>query len=189
MTEWPPFTLTIRSWLGFLRFLSFWWFCGSQMISRTTRPTDASFLIGLCHLAGWKRRTLAIALSFIVAVSVLLNVFFMNNIGWFLFLYIYGTLMSFWFFKRDKIQNSLPLALVTHNPVMMIFESLYYLFLFATSTICLSCPCRPFCWPLPCISQVWSGKSAARFGRQKTRQSMWLIRCFLATKKPLVLSR
>ncbi|MCY7144557.1 prenyltransferase, partial [Streptococcus gordonii] len=67
-----------------------------------------------------KKKDLAIALSFIVAVSVLLNVLFMNNIGWFLFLYIYGTLMSFWFFKRDKIQDSLPLALVTHNPVMMI---------------------------------------------------------------------
>ena len=69
-----------------------------------------------------KKKDLAVALSFIVAVSVLLNVLFMNNIGWFLFLYIYGTLMSFWFFKRDKIQNSLPLALVTHNPVMMILN-------------------------------------------------------------------
>ena len=69
-----------------------------------------------------KKKDLAIALSFIVTVSVLLNILFMNNIGWFLFLYIYGTLMSFWFFKRDKIQNSLPLALVTHNPVMMILN-------------------------------------------------------------------
>lgn len=69
-----------------------------------------------------KKKDLAIALAFIVTVSVMLNIFFMNNIFWFLFLYIYGTLMSFWFFKRDKIQNSLPLALVTHNPVMMILN-------------------------------------------------------------------
>ena len=69
-----------------------------------------------------KKKDLAIALAFIVTVSVALNLFFMNNIFWFLFLYIYGTLMSFWFFKRDKIQNSLPLALVTHNPVMMILN-------------------------------------------------------------------
>ena len=68
------------------------------------------------------KKDLAVALSVIVSISVLLNLFFMNNQGWFLFLYIYGTLMSFWFFKKDKIQNSLPLALVTHNPVMMILN-------------------------------------------------------------------
>ena len=68
------------------------------------------------------KKDLAVALTVIVTVSVLLNLFFMNNQGWFLFLYIYGTLMSFWFFKKDKIQNSLPLALVTHNPVMMILN-------------------------------------------------------------------
>ncbi len=68
------------------------------------------------------KKDLAVVLTVIVTVSVLLNLFFMNNQGWFLFLYIYGTLMSFWFFKKDKIQNSLPLALVTHNPVMMILN-------------------------------------------------------------------
>ncbi len=68
------------------------------------------------------KKDLAMALATIVTISVLLNLFFMNNQGWFLFLYIYGTLMSFWFFKKDKIQNSLPLALVTHNPVMMILN-------------------------------------------------------------------
>lgn len=69
-----------------------------------------------------KKKDLAIALAVIVSSSVILNILFMNNIWWFLFLYTYGTLMSFWFFKRDKIQNSLPLALVTHNPVMMILN-------------------------------------------------------------------
>lgn len=69
-----------------------------------------------------KKKDLATALAVIVTSSVILNIIFMNNIWWFLFLYTYGTLMSFWFFKRDKIQNSLPLALVTHNPVMMILN-------------------------------------------------------------------
>lgn len=69
-----------------------------------------------------KKKDLAIALTVIVSSSLLLNLLFMNNLGWFFFLYIYGTLMSFWFFKKDKIQNSLPLALVTHNPVMMILN-------------------------------------------------------------------
>ena len=47
---------------------------------------------------------------------------FMNNFPFFLFLYIYGTLMSLWFFSKKKIQKSLPLALVTHNPVQMIMN-------------------------------------------------------------------
>ena len=46
----------------------------------------------------------------------------MNNIPFFFFLYIYGTLMSMWFFQKKKIQKSLPLALVTHNPVQMILN-------------------------------------------------------------------
>lgn len=68
------------------------------------------------------KRDLSIALTGIVVVSVALNVFFMNNVGWFLFLYIYGTLMALWFFQKHKIQSSLPLALVTHNPVMMVLN-------------------------------------------------------------------
>lgn len=68
------------------------------------------------------KRDLSIALTGIVVISVALNVFFMNNVGWFLFLYIYGTLMALWFFQKHKIQSSLPLALVTHNPVMMVLN-------------------------------------------------------------------
>ena len=69
-----------------------------------------------------KKRDLAIALAVMVTITVVLNVIFMNNIGWFLFLFIYGTLMSLWFFSKAKIQKSLPLALVTHNPVMMVMN-------------------------------------------------------------------
>ncbi|KAF1301465.1 prenyltransferase [Enterococcus saccharolyticus] len=68
------------------------------------------------------KRDLAIALATMVTITVLLNFWWMNNIGWFLFLFAYGTLMSLWFFSKAKIQKSLPLALVTHNPVMMVMN-------------------------------------------------------------------
>lgn len=69
-----------------------------------------------------KKQDLSIALAVLVTITVVLNVLFMNNVGWFFFLFIYGTLMSLWFFSRAKIQASLPLALVTHNPVMMVMN-------------------------------------------------------------------
>ena len=61
-----------------------------------------------------------IVCTLVQAVAVILNVLFMNNLPFFIFLYIYGYLMSRWFFQRSKIQPSLPLALVTHNPVQAI---------------------------------------------------------------------
>ncbi|MEY8522297.1 prenyltransferase [bacterium 1XD8-76] len=68
------------------------------------------------------KKDLAIFVTILITVTVLLNLIFMNNFGFFLFLYIYGTLMSLWFFSKKKIQKSLPLALVTHNPVQMIMN-------------------------------------------------------------------
>lgn len=68
------------------------------------------------------KKDLAIFVSLLIALTVALNVIFMNNIGFFAFLYFYGTLMSLWFFSKKKIQKSLPLALVTHNPVQMIMN-------------------------------------------------------------------
>ncbi|MBO4981460.1 MAG: UbiA family prenyltransferase [Lachnospiraceae bacterium] len=58
------------------------------------------------------------------ALAVLLNLLFMNNLLFFGILYGYGYLMSKWFFHKKQIQPSLPLALVTHNPVQM-FVNLY----------------------------------------------------------------
>lgn len=69
-----------------------------------------------------KKKDLAIFVIILIAVTVGLNVVFMNNFWFFLFLYVYGTLMSLWFFHKKKIQKSLPLALVTHNPVQMIMN-------------------------------------------------------------------
>ena len=68
------------------------------------------------------RRDLWILLSVLIAVVTLSNFLFMNNLIWFIFLFTYGLLMSLWFFARDKIQNNLVLAVITHNPVMMILN-------------------------------------------------------------------
>ena len=57
-------------------------------------------------------------------IAVVLNYLFMPNFVFFIVLYIYGYLMSKWFFQRSKIQPSLPLALITHNPVQA-FVNLY----------------------------------------------------------------
>ena len=57
-------------------------------------------------------------------IAITLNYLFMPNFIFFIILYIYGYLMSKWFFQRSKIQPSLPLALITHNPVQM-FVNLY----------------------------------------------------------------
>ena len=67
-------------------------------------------LIGLCFLGQ--------------PSAIILNAIFMNNFIFFIILYAYGFLMSKWFFQKDKIQPSLPLALVTHNPVQL-FVNLY----------------------------------------------------------------
>lgn len=56
--------------------------------------------------------------------AVALNAVFMNNFLFFCILYGYGYLMSKWFFHKKQIQPSLPLALITHNPVQM-FVNVY----------------------------------------------------------------
>lgn len=69
-----------------------------------------------------KKKDLAIFVSILIAVTLALNLIFMNNFWFCLFLYTYGSLMAIWFFQKHKIQKSLPLALVTHNPVQMIMN-------------------------------------------------------------------
>lgn len=66
------------------------------------------------------KKDVMIAGVFFELIAVILNILFMNNILFFVILYIYGYLMSKWFFQKSKIQPSLPLALITHNPVQMI---------------------------------------------------------------------
>lgn len=70
------------------------------------------------------KKDLLIICIIVQTVSLVLNFIFMNNFIFWCVLYFYGFLMSKWFFQRSKIQPSLPLALVTHNPVQM-FVNLY----------------------------------------------------------------
>ena len=73
--------------------------------------------------SGRVRKTdLATFLIIINAVTITLNVIFMNNLVYYAVLMIYGMLMSVWFFARMKIQKSLPLALITHNPIGFIIN-------------------------------------------------------------------
>lgn len=66
------------------------------------------------------KKDVMIAGVIVELIAVILNIAFMNNILFFVILYVYGYLMSRWFFQKSKIQPSLPLALITHNPVQMI---------------------------------------------------------------------
>ena len=70
------------------------------------------------------KKDVMILCVFFEIIAVVLNIIYMNNLLFFGILYAYGYLMSKWFFQRSKIQPSLPLALVTHNPVQM-FVNLY----------------------------------------------------------------
>ena len=53
---------------------------------------------------------------------VILNLIFMPNRWFCLFLYTYGSLMAVWFFQKHKIQPNLPAALFTHNPVQIVMN-------------------------------------------------------------------
>lgn len=69
-----------------------------------------------------KKKDLAIFVSILIAFTLIINFIFMNNFIFCFILYTYGSLMAVWFFQKHKIQNSLPKALVTHNPVQLIMN-------------------------------------------------------------------
>ena len=69
-----------------------------------------------------KIKDVMIVCALIQAIAIILNVIFMNNLTFLAILYGYGYLMSKWFFQKSKIQPSLPLALITHNPVQAIIN-------------------------------------------------------------------
>lgn len=70
------------------------------------------------------KKDLKIFAGCLIAVTITLNFIFMSHIHFIfcIILYTYGSLMAVWFFQKHKIQKSLPLALVTHNPVQMIMN-------------------------------------------------------------------
>lgn len=70
------------------------------------------------------KKDLGIFIGILIAFTLIINFIFMNNFIFCLLLYTYGSLMAVWFFQKHKIAKSLPLALVTHNPVQ-IFINIY----------------------------------------------------------------
>ena len=66
-----------------------------------------------------KKKDLAIFISILIAFTLIINFIFMPNFIFCIILYTYGSLMAVWFFQKHKIAKSLPLALVTHNPVQI----------------------------------------------------------------------
>lgn len=64
--------------------------------------------------------------------TVVLNLLFMNNLPFFVALYVYGALMTMWFFAKRLIKHNLFLALVTHNPVQLLLNA------YLASYICIS---------------------------------------------------
>lgn len=60
------------------------------------------------------------------------NVLFMPNLIFFTAMFIYGCLMTVWFFARRYIQPNLLLALLTHNPIQLLI--VYYVISIAAST-------------------------------------------------------
>lgn len=69
------------------------------------------------------KKDLAIFVSILIAFTLIINLIFMNNFIFCFILYTYGSLMAVWFFQKHKISKSLPLALVTHNPVQIILNT------------------------------------------------------------------
>ena len=84
------------------------------------------------------KKDLNIVVAIDLAVLTILNAVFMNNFLFYLFLMAYGILMSLWFFQKHKISKSLPLALVTHNPVQMVLN------LYIISFCCIKYDLYPF---------------------------------------------
>lgn len=115
------------------------------------------------------KKDLAVFVTVLIAVTVALNVLFMNNFWFFVFLYVYGTLMSLWFFHKKKIQKSLPLALVTHNPVQMIMN------VYIISFTCIKYGLQAFtltnflaAWTLYFPALIWEVSRKIRAPRDET---------------------
>ncbi len=84
------------------------------------------------------KKDLAVFVSLLIALTLALNYVFMNNFIFCIILYTYGSLMAIWFFQKHKIQKSLPLALLTHNPVQIIMN------IYIISYVVIKYGIRPF---------------------------------------------
>ena len=69
------------------------------------------------------KKDLRTVLWILIPTTLILNaIFCWKNFIFCIILYTYGYFMAMWFFQKHKIQKSLPMALVTHNPVQMIMN-------------------------------------------------------------------
>jgi len=68
------------------------------------------------------KKDLAVLLIILDSITVIANIIFVGNHVFFALLVAYGFAMSFWFFQKYRIQRSLPLALITHNPVQLVLN-------------------------------------------------------------------
>ncbi len=115
------------------------------------------------------KKDLFIICAIIQIIAIFLNILYMNNTMFFLFLYGYGFLMSQWFFQRHKIQPNLLLALVTHNPVQIIIN------LYIISFTCIKYNLYPFTyitffvmWTLYFPSLIWEVSRKIRAPHEET---------------------
>ena len=69
------------------------------------------------------RKDIKILAVILISITLIINFLYMNNFIFCFILYTYGSLMAVWFFQKHKIAKSLPLALVTHNPVQILLNT------------------------------------------------------------------
>lgn len=67
-----------------------------------------------------RRSDLLTLLGVAVGAMIVANLIFMPNWPFFIVTFVYGFLMSVWFFARKYIQPNLVLALITHNPFQLL---------------------------------------------------------------------
>lgn len=84
------------------------------------------------------KKDIIIMCTIVEVIAIILNLIFMNNLLFLCILYGYGFLMSKWFFRKKKIQPSLILAVITHNPVQL-FVNMYII-----SFTCIKYNLNPF---------------------------------------------
>jgi len=68
------------------------------------------------------KKDLYILMAVTIILMFLLNILFTKNILFFIILFVYSLLMFKYFFARKYISKSLILALVTHNPIVLILN-------------------------------------------------------------------
>lgn len=120
-------------------------------------------------------------LVLVLAPALVLNFLWMNNLVWFLLLFGYGLAMSVWFFARERIRNSLLLAVVTHNPVLMILN----LYIISFTVIkyglpAVTLPAVLLAFSLYFPGLIWEVARKIRAPREETKyvtySSLWGVR-------------